>query len=86
MNKIITKFAVAKVKAKCRFSEVLSRFTDTRGEGHVDTAIKIIIAVVIGALVLAGLVLLWNSVIMPRLNSEIGTMFGGGGAAPAPSQ
>ena len=29
--------------------------TDRRGEGYVDTAVKILMAVVIGALVLAGL-------------------------------
>ena len=39
---------------------------DTTGEGYVDTAVKIIIAVVIGALLMAGLVALFNEVIMHR--------------------
>jgi len=52
------------------------KFLDTRGEGYIDTAIKIIICVVVGALVLAGLVALWNLVIMPRLNTEVTKMFG----------
>ena len=41
-----------------------------------DVAVKIIIGVVIGALVLAGLVILWNTIIMPRLGTEITNMFG----------
>jgi len=46
-----------------------------RAEGFVDTAVKILMAVVIGALVLAGLYLLFNSVILPNLNSRIQEMF-----------
>jgi hypothetical protein len=75
MNKIKTKIATAKTKATCLAIRMKTRLTDTKAEGHVDTAVKIIIGVVIGALVLAGLILLWNSVIMPRLTTEITTMF-----------
>jgi hypothetical protein len=46
-----------------------------KGEGFVDTAVKILMAVVIGALVLAGLYLLFNSVILPNLNDRIQQMF-----------
>ena len=45
-----------------------------RAEGHVDTGIKIIIAVVIGALLLGGLYLLFSTVILPRMNSEVEEM------------
>ena len=48
---------------------------DTTGEGYVDTAVKIIIAVVIGGLLLAGLVALFNTVIMPRVNTEVNSLF-----------
>lgn len=48
--------------------------SNKRGEGHIDTAVKIIIAVVIGALVLGGLYLLFSNVILPQLNSEVGDM------------
>lgn len=44
------------------------------GEGHLDTAVKIIIAVVIGALVLGGLYLLFSNVILPQLNDEVDGM------------
>jgi succinate dehydrogenase hydrophobic anchor subunit len=76
MNKIKSKVAAAQVKAHCLILGAKARLTDTSGEGHVDTAVKIIIGVVIGALVLAGLVILWNTVIMPRLTGEINNMFG----------
>ena len=39
---------------------VKNKLQDTSGEGYVDTAIKILIAVVLGALLLAGLYALFN--------------------------
>jgi hypothetical protein len=48
---------------------------DERGGDYVDLAVKILIAVVIGALLLAGLYLLWKNVVLPRLNDEIIAMF-----------
>lgn len=52
------------------------------GEGHLDTGVKIIIAVVIGALVLGGLYLLFSNVILPQLNTEVDGMmdYGSDGA------
>ena len=52
---------------------------DATGEGYVDTAVKIIIAVVIGALLMAGLVALFNEVIMPRVNTEVTELFDAAG-------
>ena len=48
---------------------------DKRGENYVDTAVKILIAVVIGALLLAGLYTLFDDVVMPTLTSKIQGMF-----------
>lgn len=45
------------------------------GEGFVDTAIKILIAVVIGALLLAGLYALFGDTILPTLTDRIEDMF-----------
>ncbi len=52
------------------------------GEGHLDTGVKIIIAVVIGALVLGGLYLLFSNVILPQMNNEVDGMmdYGANGA------
>ena len=46
-----------------------------RGEGYVDTGVKIIIGVVIGGVILAGLYTLFNSTVMPTLQNEISDMF-----------
>ena len=48
---------------------------NVKAEGYVDTGVKIIIAVVVGAVILAGLYALFNTVIIPRLNTEIQGMF-----------
>lgn len=44
-------------------------------EGFIDTAIKILMAVVIGALVLAGLCALFGETILPTLKQRIIDMF-----------
>ena len=46
------------------------------GEGYVDTAVKIIIAVVVGGVLLAGLYALFKTTILPTLNTKITEMFG----------
>ena len=48
---------------------------NVKAEGYVDTGVKIIIGVVVGAVILAGLYALFNTVIIPRLNTEILEMF-----------
>lgn len=48
---------------------------DTKGENYVDKAVKILIAVVLGALLLAGLYALFGDVVMPTLTQRIQDMF-----------
>ena len=48
---------------------------DTKGENYVATAVKILIAVVLGALLLAGLYALFGDVVMPTLTQRIQDMF-----------
>ena len=48
---------------------------NTRGEGYVDSGVKILIAVVIGALLLSGLYALFNTTIMPTVTSKITQLF-----------
>lgn len=48
---------------------------NSRGEGYVDTAVKILMAVVIGALVLAGLYALFGDTVLPTLTRRIQDMF-----------
>ncbi|MEG1683142.1 MAG: DUF6133 family protein [Oscillospiraceae bacterium] len=50
------------------------------GEGYIDTAIKILIAVVLGALLLFTLYKLFGDTVLPKLEQSINDMFGFGGA------
>ena len=47
-----------------------------RAEGYVDTAVKMIIAVVIGTLLLSGLYYLFNNVVLPGLEEHMQGMLG----------
>ena len=54
-----------------------------RGEGYVDTGVKILIAVVLGALVLSCLYALLNTTVMPTVKTKVESMFdysGSGGS------
>lgn len=44
-------------------------------EGYIDTAVKVLIAVVLGALVLAGLYAVLNDTVMPTVTERIQEMF-----------
>ncbi|MBR5091661.1 MAG: hypothetical protein IK093_19745 [Ruminiclostridium sp.] len=46
-----------------------------RGENYVDSGVKILIAVVIGALLLAGLYSLFGDTIMPTVTTKVEEMF-----------
>lgn len=63
--------AALALRLLCLFLQVSSR----RAEGFVDSAVKILIAVVIGALLLAGLYALFGNTIMPTLTQRIKDMF-----------
>ncbi len=49
--------------------------SNIKAEGYVDSGVKILIAVVIGALLLAGLYALFNGTIMPTVTSKIQGLF-----------
>lgn len=61
------------------FSGAKTALADNRAEGYVDTAVKILMAVVIGALVLAGLYTLFGDTVLPTLTERIEDMFNYGG-------
>lgn len=67
-NKVQNKVNALAIRAKTTLG-------NAKAEGYVDTGVKIIIAVVVGAVILGGLYALFNTVIIPRLNTEIQGMF-----------
>ena len=60
----------AKIKAK-----VIKILVGIRAEAYVDTGVKILIAVVVGALLLGGLYALFNTTIMPTVTQKIQELF-----------
>ena len=58
---------------------VQAAIASKRAEGYVDTGVKIIIGVVIGGVILAGLYALFNTTIIPSLEGKIAEMFNYGG-------
>lgn len=65
----------AKENAIKKYVQVQLAVENKRAEGYVDTGVKILIAVVIGALLLGGLYLLFNSTIMPTVTKKIKALF-----------
>ena len=49
---------------------------NVKAEGYIDSGVKILIAVVIGALLLAGLYTLFNTTIMPTVTQRVQELFG----------
>ena len=66
-------------KIKEKFNSLCTRTAvavmNVKAEGYVDSGVKILIAVVIGALLLAGLYALFNTTIMPTVTSKIQDLF-----------
>ena len=54
---------------------VQTAIANKRAEGYVDSGVKILIAVVIGALLLGLLYTLFNSTIMPTVTQKINSLF-----------
>lgn len=57
------------------FATVKATVEFTTGEGYIDTGVKIIIGVVVGGVILAGLYALFNTTIIPTLTEKISGMF-----------
>ncbi|OOP72820.1 DUF6133 family protein [Clostridium beijerinckii] len=58
-----------------KMNSVKGALKSKSGEGFVDTAVKILMSVVIGALVLSGLYLLFKDTVLPTLVQRITEMF-----------
>lgn len=72
VNEMVVKMDVAMQNLAYQAKEVLN---DEVGEGFVDTALKILISVVIGALLLGGLYMLFNDTVLPTLTERIKELF-----------
>jgi hypothetical protein len=68
LNKITGKVSAIATRTK-------AAVCNKRGEGYIGEALKILIAVVLGAMLLAGLYLLFNTIILPTLSDKITDLF-----------
>lgn len=83
MNKIKNFMGKVKAKFQAAASGVVSTATlrahavldGTRAEAYVDTGVKILIAVVVGALLLAGLYALFNDTVLPTVTEKVEGLF-----------
>ncbi len=72
MRKVIGKMKRKLLEA---YTDAKTLMLSGRGEGYVDTGVKILIAVVLGALLLAGLYALFNETILPTVEGRITDLF-----------
>lgn len=72
MKSIIQK---AIIKAKIFKDKAMFVLHDNSGQGTIEQAIQILVAVVLGALILAGLYALMGDTILPTLQERLEEMF-----------
>lgn len=75
MNTMMGKASVMGIKAKCKMMQCKVILSDNSGEAYLDLVIRILMAVVLGALLLAGLYALFGDLVMPQLTKRITDMF-----------
>ena len=68
---------IAKIREKFQSAtaNAVVAVSNIKAEGYVDSGVKILIAVVIGALLLAGLYALFGDVIMPTVTKKVQDLF-----------
>mgnify|MGYP000009191227 FL=1 len=73
MRKILNN---AKVKATGAINRAKNVLNNDRGDFYISDGVKIIIAVVLGALLLGALTGIFNNTVIPRITQEITELFG----------
>ena len=68
-------FTRTKEKVQAKMIQAVILLTAKKGENFVDSGVKILIAVVIGALLLGGLYALFGDTIIPTVTQKVKDMF-----------
>ena len=63
-------------KLKKRGSRIKAAALNERGDFYISDAVKVIIAVVLGSLLLVAMTALFNDTVLPRITAEIEGLFG----------
>ena len=74
-KKVVNKIKSMFVRVKGAFTMTKLTLASNRAEGFIDSGVKILIAVVIGALLLGGLYVLFGDTILPTLTEKISDLF-----------
>jgi len=72
MSKI---FNLVRGKTSALRAKVQTAVSNERGDFYISDAVKVIIAVVLGALLLAAITLIFNSTVIPRITQAIQDLF-----------
>lgn len=74
-NKSILLVLDARCKASGMFERTKKAIYNKDGQGTLDVAVTVLISIVLGALILAGLYLVINSTVLPTITQKIQDMF-----------
>lgn len=69
-------FKKMKIQTAGIWSKTRNILREERGDFYISDGVKIIIAVVLGALLLTALTLIFNDTVIPRITQEIEALFG----------
>ena len=73
--KAMTSIWTAKQKARELTDRTKEALVNREGQGTLDVAITVLISIVLGALILAGLYLIVDSIVLPTITQRIKDMF-----------
>ena len=71
--RVLNKIKISALRTMNRARTILA---DDKGDFYISDGVKIIIAVVLGALLLAALTNIFNGTVIPRITREIKALFG----------
>lgn len=73
IRKATTKIHMAVVSSQAAISSAVN---NENGDFYISDGVKVIIAVVLGALLLAAMTLIFNNTIIPKITTAINNLFG----------
>lgn len=75
MKKLQAKAMTTAYSAKAEVNKAKAVLSNRSGQGALDTAIQVLISIVLGALILGGLYLILNATVLPEITDRIRDMF-----------
>lgn len=75
INKLQVKAIIAAYSIKAGANKAKVVLSNRSGQGALDQAINVLIAIVLGALILGGLYLILNATVLPTIEQRIKDMF-----------